>query len=566
MVKQRVSEEVSSSSIVAPYGFHRGGESEVNMYLGAVANLPDPRTDFAIEAICKMTPESETFKWLGGASRASSKKGIKAAATQSAQEATSYLRNEDIPLFAEAMSRLVTAYYNLREGIYSALVGKEELSWSKIKDYTTDISAVIGFLAGRYGTWKSWDWEQKLVYMVVGDGSVLMAPTSKGGPIKSGEPMLPSRIYLTIGGENVASWKRTYGALKPFVTTAMKARMMLLGLILKILAIDESSLLYYDLFRSSSRWKELAVEGSEIGSYGKVITSRMLRAFSEAKEGCLPVLGAKGRAALADYMALIMVLSQAMVDIDYTVHLEGLKEGIPLTWENYAVQVGYSLILNEDIFEIAYQREIETTWSMFGPRWEQGDRPAPIAFPWLKGLKAGDGCTINSVACVSIPYDEGIAATAPVVFELDGVNVVPETYDLTENTHYPWVGCELSKAGWLVPSEPDTYDKPTISYLSNSDVPVSVGISRKPFSNSVFDVSIDVATGQNMIASLNSLYSSIGTNGNVMGVGRIFRDKGVVFRWIGDLPTYGSVGVMYEGLPAFVDTLRASYKEYTKKE
>jgi hypothetical protein len=553
MVKQRVSEEVSSSSIVAPYGFHSGGEPDVVMHLGTIANLPDVRTDFAIEALCKCSLEDETFKWLSNAinspkSDKVSQKLIQAVAMESAISARNALySDEDRASFAEAMTRLVTAYFNLREGIFRSLTGKEELSWSKIKDYTTDVSAVVGFLAGRYQLWKNWKlqdkktaWVDKLVYMVVGNEQILTEARSDGAL------PLPSRVELKIGTQEVASWKRTYGALKPFVTTAMRSRLMLLGIILKILNIDQSSLLYFDLFRSASRWKEMSTESSDIGSYGKLITERMLRSFSEAKEGCLPVLS-QGKPRLADYMALVMILGQVMVDIDYTVHLEGLKEGIPLTWENYAVQIRYSLILNEDVFEIAYQREVETTWSMLGPRWEQGDRPAPIAFPWLAGQ-------INAATIVS-DKAATVLGTHVEAFELDKVSVIPETYDLTENTHYPWVGCELSKAGWLIPSEPDSYDKPTITYLSLSDVPVSVGVSRKPFSNSVFDVSIDVAIGDKMIQSISSLFDSVPDNS--MGVGRIFRDKGIVFKWIGNLPTFGSVSSMMQILPEFTKLLKS---------
>ena len=546
MVKQRVSEEVSSSSIVAPFGFHSGGEPEVVMNLGAIANLPDVRTDFAVEALCKCTLDTDAFKWLATASKAKTKKAIAAAAAAGAEEATKHLHSDEERVsFAEAISRLVTAYSNLREGIYGALVGKEELSWSRIKDYTTDISTVVGFLAGRYQLWKGWRlpgggsaWTDKLVYMVVGDATEIE-------PLRdSGELVLPSRVELKIGDASVASWKRTYGALKPFVTTAMRSRLMLLGIILKILDIDRSSLLYYDLFRSADRWKQMSVEGEDIGSYGKMITQRMLRAFSEAKEGCLPVL-AQGKGRVADYMALVMILGQVMVDIDYTVHLEGLKEGIPLTWENYAVQVRYALILNEDIFEIAYQREVETTWAMLGPRWEQGDRPAPIAFPWLAGQ-------IDAVTIVSGEATVALGKSTKT-FNLDEVSVIPQTYDLTENTHYPWVGCELTKAGWLVPNEADAYDKPTITYLSLSDVPVSIGISRKAFSNSVFDVSFDIALGDKMKQSISQLYEGIDPNS--MGVGRIFRDKGIVFRWVGKLPTFGSVSSMMNALPEFTRIL-----------
>jgi hypothetical protein len=541
MVKQRVSEDVSSSSIVAPYGFHSGGEPEVLMNLGAIANLPDVRTDFAIEALCKCSLEDETFRWLSNAVLGKTKESIQQAAMEAATSASIALKTpEDRVSFAEAISRLVQAYSSLRQGIFSALEGKEELSWSKIKDYTTDISAVVGFLAGKYQLWKSWTWEDKLVYMVVGNDQEISDLRD------SGELVLPSRVELKIGEQSVASWKRTYGALKPFVTTAMRSRLMLLGIILKILNIDNSSLLYYDLFRSASRWKELSTESVDIGAYGKMITQRMLRAFAEAKEGCLPVL-AQGKPRLADYMALVMILGQVMVDIDYTVHLEGLKEGIPLTWENYAVQVRYALILNEDVFEIAYQREVETTWAMLGPRWEQGDRPAPLAFPWLEGQ-------IDAVTIVSDLANKALG-TSTKVFKLDEVSVIPQTYDLTENTHYPWVGSAFSKAGWLVPEEPDSYDKPTITYLGLSDVPVSIGITRKPFSNSVFDVSIDVALGNNMKTSISDLFDGIPKN--AMGVGRIFRDKGIVFKWVGTLPTFGSVSSMMTVLPEFTKLLRS---------
>jgi hypothetical protein len=566
VVKQRVSEEVASSSLIAPYGFHHGGEPEVNMRLGITANLPDPRTDFAIEAICKMTPEAETYDWLSVAAKARNKKDANAQAAQAAKNALAegHLKSKsDAKLFGEAISRLLQAYNSLRQGIFIAMTGKAELSWSQIKDYTTDISAVIGFLAGRYPLWKSWKWEQKIVYMVVGDASVLKT-IAKDGNLK-----LPSKVAIKIGSEHVATWKRQYGAFKPFVTTAMRARLMLLGLILKILNIEQSSLLYFDLLRSASRWRSLQTEAtSEIGGYGRQITDRIMRAFSEAKEGCLPLLS-KGKGEIANYMALIMILGQALVDIDYTVHLEGLKEGIPLTWENYAVQVRYALILNEDIFEIGYSRELEVTWAMMGPKWEMGELSAPLAFPWLEGQ-------LNACTVVSAPYDEaydvddsskyGLGTSEDPEFKLDKVTVIPETLDLTTGTHYPWVGYDLTKAGWMVPTVAESYDTPTIAYLTNTDVPVTVGISRRAFSNSVFDVSIDVAFGTQMNQAIVDLFTDVPDS--VMGVGRIFRDKGIIYRYVGKYPVYGDITKMMEGLPGFLKQLaglEADVKEDTSQ-
>jgi len=222
------------------------------------------------------------------------------------------------------------------------------------------------------------------------------------------------------------------------------------------------------------------------------------------------------------------------------------------------VQVRYALILNEDVFQIAYQREVETTWAMLGPRWEQGDRPAPIAFPWLRDQ-------INAATCVSIPFDEGLASGTEQ-FELDRVSVVPRTLDLTDQTHYPWVGCDFTKAGWLVPDESDAYDRPTITYIKTSDIPLTIGIVRKAFTNSVFDVSIDVALGGAMISSIRSIFGKIPPNS--MGVGRVFRDKGVVFDWIGELPKFEPVSGAARAVPEFVAELTrlADIKKSKKKK